>query len=368
MKHLISLALLLMGLSASAQTIMNIYQNNGTVLQIPLSSIDSITYTVNNPGNLATLTTLPMGNITATSAVSGGNITGGGGTPVTQRGVCWSTAPNPTTANNTTSNGSGVGNYASTLTGLTAGATYYVRAYATNSAGTAYGNQLQFTAAGGGGGIVSNPGAGVTFSGYSYTSVVLGNGQEWMAENLRSTTYANGDPIPNVTDGNQWLGLTTGAWAHYENNASYENPYGKLYNWYAVADPRNVCPTGWHVPTDAEWNTLVGYLDPAYDPNAPNGSQSATAGGKMKSTGTQYWFFPNEGATNESGFSGLPAGLRSSFDGTFGSLGTNGYWWSASESGAEFAWSRFLYYYIADINRYGNFSKRNGFLVRCLRD
>jgi hypothetical protein len=147
MKHLISFALLLMGLSASAQTIMNIYQNNGTVLQIPLSSIDSITYTVNNPGNLATLTTLPMGNITATSAVSGGNITNDGGTPVTQRGVCWSTSPNPTTANNTTSDGSGVGSYTSTLTGLVAGSTYYVRAYAINSAGTAYGNQVQFTAA-----------------------------------------------------------------------------------------------------------------------------------------------------------------------------------------------------------------------------
>jgi hypothetical protein len=157
MKHLISLALLLMGLSATAQTIMNIYQNNGTVLQIPLSSIDSITYTVNNPGNLATLSTLPMGNITATSAVSGGNITNGGGTPVTQRGVCWSTAPNPTTANNTTSDGSGVGSYTSTLTGLVAGATYYVRAYAINSAGTAYGNEVQFTAAGGGSADYLNP-------------------------------------------------------------------------------------------------------------------------------------------------------------------------------------------------------------------
>jgi hypothetical protein len=123
MKHLLTLVLLLLGLSAPAQTIMNIYQNNGTVLQIPLSSIDSITYTVNNPGNLAALSTLPVGSITASSAVSGGNITAGGGTPVTQRGVCWSTAPNPTTSNNTTSDGSGVGNYASTLTGLTAGAT-----------------------------------------------------------------------------------------------------------------------------------------------------------------------------------------------------------------------------------------------------
>jgi uncharacterized protein (TIGR02145 family) len=365
MKHIISLALLLMGLSASAQTIMNIYQNNGTVLQIPLSSIDSITYTVNNPGNLATLSTLPVGNITATSAVSGGNITNGGGTPVTQRGVCWSTAPNPTTANNTTSDGSGLGSYTSTLTGLVAGATYYVRAYAINSAGTAYGNQVQFTAAGGGGGIVSNPGAGVTFGGYTYATVVLGNGQEWMAENLRTTTYANGDPIPNVTDGNAWIQLTTGAWAHYENNASYENPYGKLYNWYAVADPRNVCPAGWHVPTDAEWNTLVGYLDPTYYPNA-NGSQSVTAGGKMKSMGMQYWIL-NEGATNESGFSGLPGGGRNLDNGNFYSLGSYGYWWSASESGAEFAWFRYLTNDDAVIGR-GSIYDRYGFSVRCLRD
>jgi uncharacterized protein (TIGR02145 family) len=366
MKHIISLALLLMGLSASAQTIMNIYQNNGTVLQIPLSSIDSITYTVNNPGNLATLTTLPMGNITATSAVSGGNITNGGGTPVTQRGVCWSTAPNPTTANNTTSDGSGLGSYTSTLTGLVAGATYYVRAYAINSAGTAYGNQVQFTAAGGGGGIVSNPGAGVTFGGYTYATVVLGNGQEWMAENLRTTTYANGDPIPNVTDNTAWNQLTTGAWAHYDNNASYENPYGKLYNWYAVSDPRNVCPTNWHVPTDAEWNTLVGYLDPTYDPNAI-GSQSVTAGGKMKSTGTQYWIAPNTGATNESGFSGLPGGSRASDSGAFGNLGFLGWWWSASESGAETAWTRDLGLNSAGLVRFNN-PKRDGFSVRCLRD
>jgi uncharacterized protein (TIGR02145 family) len=313
-----------------------------------------------NSGNPATLSTLPVGNITASSAVSGGNITDGGGTPVTQRGVCWSTSPNPTTANNTTSNGSGVGNYASTLTGLTAGATCYVRAYAINSAGTAYGNQVQFTA----GGIVSNPGAGVTFGGYTYATVVLGNGQEWMAENLRTTTYANGDPIPNVTDNTAWTQLTTGAWAHYENNGSYENPRGKLYNWYAVADPRNVCPAGWHVPTDAEWNTLVGYLDPN---NGNNGEYSATAGGKMKSTGTQYWYDPNTGASNESGFSGLPGGYRSNVDGYFNNAIFTGDWWSASESGAERAWARRLAHVSVGINRFNNF-KRDGLTVRCLRD
>jgi uncharacterized protein (TIGR02145 family) len=360
MKHLLSLALLLAGITATAQTTMNIYQNNGTVLQIPLSSIDSITYTVNNPGNLATLSTLPVGNITANSAVSGGNITAGGGTPVTQRGVCWSTAPNPTTANNTTSDGSGLGNYASTLTGLTAGATYYVRAYAINSAGTAYGNQVQFTAGGGGGADYLNPdltyGSVTDQNGNTYATIVIGT-QEWMAENLRSSTYANGDPIPNVTDGNQWGVLTTVAWAHYQNNASYENPYGKLYNWYAVVDPRNVCPSGWHVPTDAEWTVLTDYL----------GGESV-AGGKMKSTDyTYYWVSPNVGATNESGFSGLPGGRRLMADGIFDFLGFGGYWWSASESGAENAWIRNLDSLNPGINRF-NIFKRNGFSVRCLRD
>jgi uncharacterized protein (TIGR02145 family) len=211
------------------------------------------------------------------------------------------------------------------------------------------------------------PGPGVTDqNGNTYATVVLGNGQEWMAENLRSTTYANGDPIPNVTDNTAWTQLTTGAWAHYDNNASYENPYGKLYNWYAVSDPRNVCPTNWHVPTDAEWNTLVGYLDPTYDPNA-YGSQSVTAGGKMKSTGTQYWIAPNTGATNESGFSGLPGGNRYNGGGYFGDLGDFGFWWSASESGAGDAWSRFLFLSAADVQRSG-YGKRNGFSVRCLRD
>jgi hypothetical protein len=235
-----------------AQTIMNIHQSNGTVLQIPLNTIDSITYTIPNPGNLATLTTTAASSITDISAVSGGNITNDGGSLITQRGICYSTSPSPTTANTSIISGSGTGSFTSNLTSLTASTTYYVRAYATNSAGTAYGNELSFTTTAGGGGIVTNPGAGVTFNGYTYSSIVLGNGQEWMAENLRTTTYANGDPIPNVTDNTQWQNLTTGAWAHYNNDSQYENPYGKLYNWYAVDDSRNVCPTGWHVPSDAE--------------------------------------------------------------------------------------------------------------------
>jgi uncharacterized protein (TIGR02145 family) len=340
-----------------AQTIMNIHQSNGTVLQIPLNTIDSITYTIPNPVNLATISTTAATSITGSTAVSGGNVSNDGGTLVTQRGICYSTSPSPTTANTTIISGSGLGSFTSNLTSLTANTTYYVRAYATNSAGTAYGNEVGFSTSVV---IVSNPGAGVTFDGYTYASVILGNGQEWMAENLRTTSYANGDPIPNVTDGTQWSNLTTGAWAHNDNNSIYENPYGKLYNWYTVADPRNVCPTGWHVPTDADWSTFINYLD-------PNGGIGVnTAGGKMKSTGTQYWLSPNTAATNESGFSGLPGGFLFN-DGSSYYVGDGGYWWSSTELNADDAWCCHLVYnsgYVSSTNS----NKTGGFSVRCLRD
>ena len=339
-----------------AQTIMNIHQSNGTVLQIPLNTIDSITYTIPNPGNLATITTTATTSITGSTAVSGGNVSNDGGTLVTQRGICYSTSPSPTTANTTIISGSGTGSFTSNLTSLTASTTYYVRAYATNSAGTAYGNEVSFTTTAGGGGIVTNPGAGVTFDGYTYASIVLGNGQEWMAENLRTTTYANGDPIPNVIGTTQWSSLTTGAWAHFSNDSQYENPYGKLYNWYTVDDPRNVCPTGWHVPADAEYTLLQDYL----------GGESI-AGGKMKSTGTQYWLSPNTDATNESGFSGLPGGYRNG-GGVFNDIGNLGYWWSSTVFGQTNPWTRFLSRDTGSVYMDYSNPKPYGFSVRCLRD
>ena len=129
-----------------------------------------------------------------------------------------------------------------------------------------------------------------------YKTIVIGT-QEWMAENLKTSIYRNGDVIENVTNNVQWSNLTTGALASYNNDSQYDCPYGKLYNWYAVADPRHVCPTGWHEPTDGEWTMLTDYL-----------GGEAVAGGKMKSTFTQYWLYLNQYATNESGFSALPGG------------------------------------------------------------
>jgi uncharacterized protein (TIGR02145 family) len=332
-QNTISALFLLSSTLLQAQSIMNIHQSNGTVIQIPLNTIDSITYTIPNPGNLATLTTLPIGNSTSTTAISGGNITNTGGTPVTQRGVVWSTTPNPTTANNSTIDGSGSGSFTSNLFGLTSSTTYYVRAYATNSAGTAYGNQLSFTTSVG---IITNPGTGVTFDGYTYSSIVLGNGQEWMAENLRTTVYANGDPIPNITDSSQWSNLTSGAWVHYNNDIQNEYPHGKLYNWYAVADPRNACPTGWHVPSDAEWSSFINYLDP----NADGGNNANNiAGNKMKSTGAQYWQSPNSNATNESGFSGLPSGVRLAPNLDYNAMGIGTVYLSSTEYNTNENWN-----------------------------
>jgi uncharacterized protein (TIGR02145 family) len=372
MKNLIILFYFIFAVTSHliAQTIMNIHQNNGTVLQIPISTIDSITYTNPNPGNLATITTLNISSITGSTAVSGGNISNNGGSLVTQRGVCWSTSPNPTTANNITNDGSGSGSYTSNLTGLTANTTYYVRAYAINSAGTAYGNELSFNTSG----IVSNPGPGLTYNGYNYPTVILGNGQEWMSQNLRTTRYNDGTTIPLVTDQNQWAanysnGTTLPMMCWYNNNQTtyLANNFGALYNWYAVNPStngnKNLCPAGWHVPTDVEWTIFINYLDP----NADGGSTIPnTAGGKMKSVGLQFWQSPNTDATNDSNFLGLPGGYRSN-NGTFGNVGYHGNWWSSSDNSIYGAWYRSLRWEEGNAVR-DHENETLGKSIRCLKD
>ncbi len=188
-----------------------------------------------------------------------------------------------------------------------------------------------------------------------YRTVIIGN-QQWMAENLKVSQYNDGTDIPNIQALAEWSGLTTGAWAYYENNESKYAKYGKLYNWYAVSpDNKNVCPTGWHVPTDAEWTVLTDYL----------GGQNV-AGGKMKEVGTTSWNFPNTGAANTSLFTGLPGGGRYA-NGNYGSIDNGGYWWSSSEDAAGNAWYRTLNSYSGLVGGY-DFNKRSGLSVRCLRD
>ncbi len=350
------------------QTIMNIHQSNGTVIQIPTNTIDSITFTMSNTGNLATISTTAISSITGSSAISGGNITNDGGSLVTQRGVCWSTSPSPTTANSFTSNGSGTGSFLSNLSGLTVNTIYYVRAYAVNSAGISYGNELSFLTSPNGS-IVSNPGPGVTFDGYTYSTIILGNGQEWMSENLRTSIYANGDPIPNVTDSLIWPNLTTGAWCHYGNNNIYESPHGKLYNWYAASDNRNACPNGWHVSTDTDWNKLVKYIDNSADTTCLSCSQSTIAGGILKTIGSQYWNSNNINSTNLINFSAVSGGLRAAPSGTncyFYNF-QNGYLWTSTDFNSISGISRYLYPGNSVITRTET-GKYIGFSIRCVKD
>lgn len=216
--------------------------------------------------------------------------------------------------------------------------------------------------------------------GNTYQSVT-NCGLTFTKQNLNVAKYSDGTPIPQVTDPTQWANLTTGAWCYYNNDPANGAVYGKLYNWYAVAgiydaasaaNPalrKKLAPNGWHIPTDAEWSNLINCLDP----NANGGSTFPNvAGGKMKSTGTiqagtGLWQDPNTAATNESGFTGLPAGVRVNSSGTFTNIGTNGYWWSSSEYGTELAWSRVLYSNGGDAARYYH-GMKNGYSVRCLRD
>ena len=188
-----------------------------------------------------------------------------------------------------------------------------------------------------------------------YTVVVIG-AQTWMAENLKTTKYNDGTLIPNVTDNTTWSGLNTEAYCDYLNTPTYSSTYGRLYNWYTVAstNPKNACPTGWHAASDADWTTLTTYL----------GGEGA-AGGKLKETGTTHWTSPNTGATNETGFAALPAGYRDA-GGTFGLLGSYGFWWSSNQN-ASYAWYRYMYYNSSSISS-GDNDKRAGFSVRCVKD
>jgi uncharacterized protein (TIGR02145 family) len=187
-----------------------------------------------------------------------------------------------------------------------------------------------------------------------YKTIVIGT-QEWMAENLKTTIYRNGEPITNVTDNAQWANLTQGAWCYFNNNNQFDCPYGKLYNWYSTVDSRNLCPIGWHLPTVAEYTTLTTFL-----------GGLIPAGGKLKSNGTQYWQNPNVEATNESGFSALPSQGRG-MDGSFNGAETASYYWNSNDVGVTEA--GFFYLFASTGVAYiSSFGKKSGFSVRCLKD
>jgi len=193
--------------------------------------------------------------------------------------------------------------------------------------------------------------------GTTYKTITIGT-QTWMAENLRTKSYRNGDEIPEVTGNTDWKNLSTHAYCNYENSTDRDQiaTIGRLYNWFAVADPRNLAPEGWHVATDADWSTLESYL-----------GGSAVAGGKLKETTSIHWSAPNSGNTNISGFTALPGGRREYTDGSFINLGYDGFWWTSSAYNPDYSWYRYMHFDVSDCYR-ANFHKQYGFSVRCVKD
>lgn len=198
----------------------------------------------------------------------------------------------------------------------------------------------------------SNPGNPVKTA--PADTVIIGT-QVWKTKNLTIDHYRNGDSIPEVKDSAVWATLKTGAWCYYDNNPSMDSVYGKLYNWYAVNDARGLAPAGWHVASYAERSTLITYL-----------GGGSFAGGKLKEAGTTHWNSPNTGATNESGYSALPAGYRGS-NGSFRGIGTDGIFWSSTELVSTTAYANFLKYSNAIVLTHGDY-KESGISVRCAKD
>ena len=331
------------------------------------------------PAGIPTVTTNAVSNIAANTAVCGGNVTATGGATVTARGVCWSTSQNPTISNNHTTNGNGTGSFTSNITGLTAGTTYYVRAYATNSSGTAYGEQMSFT-------TISSQGADVQpcpnaatvtdYDGNVYNTVLIGQ-QCWMKENLRTTRYANGNSIA--------LGSGTStetAYRYYPANSSATvSIYGYLYNWMAVmgnytsssANPsgvQGICPDDWHVPSDAEWTQLTNYVSSQsqYVCGFSNAYiAKAMASTMVWSTTTSTCAPGNSPSTNNTtGFSALPAGEYTGADG-FDYFPSYANFWSSTQDDTNHTWYRSLFNDNAYVWRDSEY-KGWGCSVRCVKD
>lgn len=284
-------------------------------------------------------------DISQTTANIGCKVLETGNIVITERGVCWSTTNNPAIDGTKIKNTKGGETYNCYLMALHPSTTYYACAYATNELGTTYGDVLSFT---------TEEAILVTdIDGNVYPTVTIGS-QVWMAENLKVTKYRNGNTIgttpaydTNISNYSQ----PKYQWAYRSDESNVET-YGRLYTWYAATDSREVCPVGWHLPSIIEWRTLAYFL-------------VDNVGGKLKETGTEHWYSPNNSATNETGFNALPAGYR--YEYTFAFKGWIAFWWTNSHNGSDEA------YQISIDGNYGImfsdlYSKKYGYSIRCVKD
>ncbi len=327
-----------------------------SILLLVLSSCEKETIPEEVTPTLPEVATIDPQNVLINQADCPGEVLNNGGAEITARGVVWGTVPLPTIDLPTRTNEvGGTGKFVSRITGLAPNTTYYFRAYATNSAGTAYGGVTSKT-------FVTRPfPAGITglvtdIEGNRYQTVLIGS-QIWMVENLKATKFRDGSTIPNVTDDSQWGLLTTPAWCNYKNETKNGAVFGRLYNWHAVNDPKGLCPAGWRVPTDAEWTALIDFV-----------GGRTVAGGKLKESGSQNWYGANVFGTNEYGFTALPGDFRPSNGIIVYHMFNSCYFWSSTpvsptSSTAYYNWIP----YSDKIVTRASTDKKVGYSVRCIK-
>lgn len=297
--------------------------------------------------SLPTISTAIPSSIFSTTLICGANISADGGEAVSEYGICWSTSQFPTKADSYKSLGSGMGTFTVPITGLVPNTIYFLRAYAINSFGIVYGDQMTVKT------LVSDPITVTDIDGNIYHTVTIGN-QIWMVENLKTTRYNDGTTIPLITDGYQWTNMTTPGYCWANNDTNNKVVYGGLYNFYAV-NTNKLAPVGWHVPTDSDWLNLSTYL-----------GGLNISGSKLKEVGTINWYSPNSDATNSTGFSALPGGYRAFTTGDYITIGTWGCWWSSTMNNGN-VWRVILtntssaFDYKQDVLNYG-------FSVRCIKN
>ncbi|MFN8209178.1 MAG: fibrobacter succinogenes major paralogous domain-containing protein [Bacteroidales bacterium] len=308
--------------------------------------------------SLPVVSTSPITAVSWETATSGGNITNNGGAEIIERGVYWSSSSStPGPGDNKTMDGNGAGVYTSLLTGLLENTTYYVRAYAVNSAGISYGESRNFK---------TGTAPLTDIDGNSYQTIAIGS-QIWMIQNLKTTKYNDGTPIPIEPNYSTWFSLKTPAYCWYNNDsASYKKLYGALYNYYTVATNK-LCPTNWHVPSDAEWKALemfIGMSGVQADGTSWRGNDE---GNKLKEAGTSHWLSPNAG-TNSIGFTALPGGWRSSYTGiNFENIYSSSSFRTSTTYDDNNAWCREMGYSKGTIWR-GYYGKNSGISVRCIKN
>lgn len=324
---------------------------------------------------LPKISTSPIGGLKFNSANCGGYISDDGGSKLISRGVCWGKLSNPNIQGSHTNDGTGIGSFVSSITDLKPATLYYIRAYATNSFGTAYGEDIGFTTP-----SETNQndktnelheniqttnseenyppkitrGNVDDIEGNIYNTVAIGN-QVWMAENLKTTLYNDGSPIELSKDNSDWYAYPSAKYCWYKNDeAKYKSKFGALYNWYAV-NTNKLCPRGWHIPSKSDWTILTTYLGGV-----------RVAGGKLKEKGSTYWATNNYGTTHNSGFMARAGGNRT-FGGDFIENGYEGYWWSSTQEGKLEAWFLNINSNSSEALTYEN-NLRYGFSVRCVRN